>query len=64
MNESFEEVSDLFDPGLGKVGSVLALSGAEAYQSSMLLHGFIFFANHTSQSELPCFWPADLAYGL
>lgn len=32
MDESFEEVSDLLDPGLGRVGSVLALLGAEAYQ--------------------------------
>ena len=30
-DESFEEVSVLVDPGLGKVGSVLALLDAEAY---------------------------------
>ena len=33
MDENFEEVFDLLDPGLGKVESVLALSGGEAYQS-------------------------------
>ena len=38
MDESFEEVSDLGDPGLGNAGLVLAFSGTETHQ--LLLHGF------------------------
>ena len=51
MEESFEEVFDLLDPGLGKVESVLALSGGEAYQSSMLLHGFLCSLQTTQDSQ-------------
>ena len=38
VDESFEEVSDLGDPGLGNAGLVLAFSGTETHQ--LLLHGF------------------------
>ena len=48
---AFEEVSDLLDPGLGKAGSVLAFSGAEAYQSSMLQHGSTYSLKTTQGTQ-------------